>query len=204
MSTILLAHGYAMAPDQHWYPWLGEELSTAGHTVVVPPLPDAAAPDPDAWHKVLLAAADAAPADTVLVGHSLGGVSLLRLLQEHDTERHGAYRGLVLVASMAGEVGYDQLAGFFHPAFDWARIRAAAGTVRALHAADDPVTGAATPQHIMDFATRLGAEVIVTPDGGHFPTVGESRTELRHALELVRSLAEGRSHASGAERGDTK
>lgn len=188
MSTIVIAHGYAMAPALHWYPWLAERLAADGHLVEVPTLPDAAAPNPGAWHKTLTSATDAAPADTVLVGHSLGGVSLLRLLQQHDAAEHGAYRGVVLIASMAKEVGYDQLAGFFQPAFDWPGIRSAACAFRVLHAADDPVTGAATADHIMTFATRLGAEVTITPEGGHFPSVGESRTELSKGLRLIREL----------------
>lgn len=189
MSAILISHGYGMAPDQHWYPWLTEQLAADGHTVAVPTLPDPTDPDPEAWHKTLLAALEAAPADTVLVGHSLGGVSLLRLLQSHDTAAHGAFRGVVLVAAMAGEVGYDQLAGFFRPGFDWTGIRAAADAFRVLHAADDPVTGVATAEHIMTFATRLGAEVTVTPGGGHFPSTDQSCRELPHAVRLIRDLA---------------
>jgi len=59
-----------------------------GHTVRIPDLPDPSAPEPEAWLKTLGAAADPAEAgDTVLVGHSLGGVNVLRLLQQHDTDR---------------------------------------------------------------------------------------------------------------------
>jgi len=189
MSTIVIAHGYSMTPAQHWYPWLAEGLTADGHRVVVPPLPDPGAPDPDAWHKALLAATDAAPADTVLVGHSLGGISILRLLHQHDTAGLGAYRGALLVASMTKEVGFDHLVPFFRPAFDWPGIRAAARSRRVLHAADDPVTGAATPEHVMAFATDFGADVTLTPDGGHFPDREGTRTQLPYALDLVRALA---------------
>lgn len=126
--------------------------------------------------------------ETVLVGHSLGGVSVLRLLQEHDTEAEGAFAGVVFVASMSGEVGYDALAPFFSPEFDWARIRGAARGFRVLHAADDPVTGEKTSEHVMRFVTELGATARVTASGGHFPSTGVSLLELPDAVRLIREV----------------
>lgn len=188
MGKIVIAHGYGMSGGDHWYPYLSGELRAAGHEVRVPDFPDPEAPEAGAWLKALEEETGSRPADTVLVGHSLGGVNLLRLLQEHDTEAEGPYAGAVFVASMSGEVGYDALAGFFEPEFDWARIRAAARAFRVLHAADDPVTGARTGEHVMRFVTELGATATLTPSGGHFPSTGETRRELQEALRLVTEL----------------
>ncbi|WP_441245070.1 RBBP9/YdeN family alpha/beta hydrolase [Kitasatospora sp. McL0602] len=189
MSTVVVSHMLAGSGADIWYPALRAEFTAAGHHVVIPDLPDPQAPDADAWLKAITAVTDPAQApDTVLVGHSLGSVNLLRLLARHDTERFGPYAGLVLVAGMAKEVGYEPLAPFFAPAFDWARIRSAAPAVRVLHAADDPVTGAATPEHLMSFARDLGATVTLLPTGGHFPTTGTPLTELPQASRLVREL----------------
>ncbi|MEC3914390.1 RBBP9/YdeN family alpha/beta hydrolase [Nocardia sp. CDC160] len=185
MSTIVVSHGYAMTPGDHWYPYLRAELP--GDDVRVPALPEPANPIAADWLSALQKAVlEAPPADTVLVGHSLGGVNVLRLLESHDTEASGPFAGVVLVASMAGEVGYDALAPFFAGGFDWPRIRRSAKTFRILHAADDPVTAAATPDHIMKFVTELGATATVTPSGGHFPRTGETATELPEALRLIR------------------
>ncbi|MFD7321661.1 RBBP9/YdeN family alpha/beta hydrolase [Streptomyces sp. NPDC059875] len=186
MSTIIVSHGFGMNSEDHWYPYLRDELGAEGHEVRIPQLPDPQAPRPDAWLKTLTAETAASPAaDTVLVGHSLGGVNVLRLLEQHDAETEGPYAGVVLIASMAGEVGYDALAGFFEPDFDWQRIRRAAKTFRILHAADDPVTGAATSEHIMRFVTELGATATVAATGGHFPSTGASRLQLPEAIRLV-------------------
>ncbi|MFE3449210.1 alpha/beta hydrolase [Nonomuraea sp. NPDC059194] len=111
------------------------ELTARGHEVRVPQLPDPEAPQPEAWLKTL-AAEVADPADTVLVGHSIGGVNVLRLLEQHDS---AIFAGALLVATPAHEVGYDALAGFFAGGFDWARIRRAAAQIRVLVAVDDPV-----------------------------------------------------------------
>ncbi|MFE5797196.1 RBBP9/YdeN family alpha/beta hydrolase [Streptomyces sp. NPDC056503] len=186
MSTIVVSHGFGMSKDDHWYPYLATALTGAGHEVRIPQLPEPLAPRAGDWLEALAAeTAGTGPADTVLVGHSLGGVNVLRLLERHDTGTEGPYAGVLLVASMAREVGYDALAPFFEPGLDWARIRRAARTFAVLHAADDPVTGAATPEHLMTFATDLGATVTLTPGGGHFPSTGDTRTELPEALRLV-------------------
>ncbi|WP_035847670.1 RBBP9/YdeN family alpha/beta hydrolase [Kitasatospora azatica] len=189
MSKIIVVHGYRETTDENWYPYLQRELTALGHEVELLRLPDPAAPQPAGWLRAVLAETGRRRAgDTVLIGHSLGGVNLLRLLAQHDTEAEGPFAGVVLVASMAGEVGYQELAGFFQPAFDWPRIRRAAREFRVLHAVDDPVTGAATPEHIMRFVTELGATATVTPTGGHFPTSPAPLSELPEALRLVRSL----------------
>ncbi|MEU5216373.1 alpha/beta fold hydrolase [Streptomyces sp. NPDC020807] len=189
MSTIVVSHMLATTGDTLWYPSLRTALAPEGHEVRIPDLPDPETPRPEAWLKALVAEADPAAApDTVLVGHSLGGVNVLRLLQEHDTDTYGPYAGVVLVASMAKEVGYEALADFFEPGFDWGRIRRAVREVRVLHAVDDPVTGDATPEHLVSFARDLGATVTLTPEGGHFPTWGVELTELPQALRLVREV----------------
>ncbi|MEV6770621.1 alpha/beta fold hydrolase [Nocardia sp. NPDC051030] len=189
MSTIVISHGYAMSNDDHWYPYLREQLQASGDEVRIPQFPEPAAPVAADWLETLQKqVADLDPADTVLVAHSLGGVNLLNMLQRHDIEGRGPFAGVVFVASMAGEVGYDALAAFFENGFDWPRIRAAAKNFRVLHAADDPVTAAATPEHIMRFVTELGAIATVTPTGGHFPTTPDQRLELPEALRLVREV----------------
>jgi predicted alpha/beta hydrolase family esterase len=189
LATIVVSHMLATSSTGIWYPALREELTAEGHRVLIPDLPDPQAPEPRAWLKALTHAAEQGTAEgTVLVGHSLGGVNVLRLLQRHETERFGPYAGVVLVASMAKEVGYDALAGFFDPEFDWRRIRMATRATRVLHAVDDPVTGTATAEHIMTFARDLGAEVTLLPAGGHLPSAGDELTKLPPATRLVREL----------------
>lgn len=189
MGKIVIAHGYGMSAGEHWYSATGEEFAAEGHEVRIPNFPEPFAPEADAWLKELEAEAAGSPAgETVLVGHSLGGVNVLRLLQRHDTAAEGAFAGVVFVASMSGEVGYDALAPFFTPEFDWQRIRKAARGFRVLHAADDPVTGEKTGEHVLRFVRELGAQARVTASGGHFPSAGGSALELPDAVRLIREV----------------
>ncbi|GAA1969677.1 RBBP9/YdeN family alpha/beta hydrolase [Kitasatospora viridis] len=170
MSTVIVSHAITTTPDDLWYPHLKADLTADGRQVLVPALPDPNSPQPAAWAAGITGLTAAVePAETVLVGHSLGGVNLLRVLQQHDTERRGAFAGVVLVATMAHEVGYDPLKEFFDGDFDWQRIRAAAGRVRILVAADDPVLVPEPFEHVRTFVTELGATAVVLPEGGHLP-----------------------------------
>ncbi|WP_405132652.1 alpha/beta fold hydrolase [Nocardia sp. NBC_01388] len=181
MSTVVVSHEYASSPDQAWY----EHLATAlgAHDVRVPQMPNPEAPEPEPWLRAV-AAEVSAPADTVLVGHSLGGVNLLRLLQQHE----GApFAGVVLVASMAHEVGYEALAPFFDNGFDWPRIRNAAKQFRVLVAIDDPVLTPDPLDHVRLFTTHLGAKSLITPDGIHFSR-HQNRRELHEAVQMVQEL----------------
>ncbi|MFC9997795.1 RBBP9/YdeN family alpha/beta hydrolase [Nocardia sp. NPDC127526] len=181
MSTIVVSHEFASSPDQAWYGHLAAALGD--HDVRVPQMPDPEAPQPEPWLRAVTAEISD-PADTVLVGHSLGGVNLLRLLERHE----GApFAGVVLVASMAHEVGYDQLAGFFEGGFDWERIRKAAEQFRVLVAIDDPVLTPDPLEHVRLFAANLEAKAVVTPDGIHFSRL-QDRRELHEAVALVEEV----------------
>lgn len=187
MAGIVVSHGYRMTPEDHWYPHLADDLTkTHGHDVRVPPLPHPHRPRPEAWLKTLASHTHDLPApQTVLVGHSLGGIVTLRLLEQHDPTAHGPFAGAVLVASPATDAGYTELSPFYSPGFAWPRIRRAARAFHVLHAADDPVTGADTPAHVLTWIRDLHATATLTPAGGHFPSPGGTCPRLPEAVRLV-------------------
>ena len=171
MSKVVVSHAIEVDPDSVWYPQLRDDLVALGHQVEIVRLPDPQAPDADAWLAALTEATAAAPAsETVLVGHSLGGINTLRLLQRHAGERGSAFAGVVLVATMAHSVGYDALAGFFEPELEWAAIRRAARQFRVLIAVDDPVLTPDPIEHLRLLVTGLGATAVLKPSGGHLPS----------------------------------
>ena len=182
MSTIVVSHGLGAGPGSVWFPWFTAELEARGHQVVIPALPEPDGPDPLSWRQALAEAAQVAPAsDTVLVGHSIGGVNVLRMLEAHD----GVFAGAVLVSTAAREVGYDALAGFFSPPFDWERIRASAWRFRVLAAADDPVNIADPVMHVGVLVRELAATAVVLPDGGHLGAFPDDHIELPEAVRLA-------------------
>lgn len=187
MSTIVVSHGFQAREDSVWFPYFQAELQAAGHRVVIPNLPDPGAPDPSAWRRALAhAAAQAGPAgDTVLVGHSIGGVNVLRLLEEHDTTAAGPFAAAVLVSAASHEVGYEQLAGFFEGPFDWEQIRAAANRFGVLAAIDDPVNIPDPIEHVGELVRGLAATAVVLPTGGHLGAHHDDHIELPEAVRLT-------------------
>ncbi|NEW50079.1 hypothetical protein GV792_08430 [Nocardia cyriacigeorgica] len=194
MSTIVVSHGLNARSDSVWFPYLTEQLTALGHRTIVPNLPEPAAPDRDAWTKALAeAVAELGPAeDIILVGHSIGSVNVLRMLEQHDPATGGRFAGAVLVSTSAFEVGYDLLASFFDGPFDWARIRAAAGDFRLLSAIDDPVNAADPMEHIAQLVRGLDAAAVVLPTGEHLGNFAEDHIELPEAVALVRDIAAAR------------
>lgn len=182
MSTIVVSHGLGAGPDSVWFPWFAAELEARGHRVVIPALPEPDKPDPLAWRQALSRATDQAPsADTVLVGHSIGGVNVLRMLEAHD----GTFAGAVLVSTASHEVGYDMLAGFFSTPFDWDRIRAAAGYFAVLAAVDDPVNIPDPAEHVADLVRGLAATAVILPRGGHLGAFPDDHIQLPEAVRLT-------------------
>lgn len=186
MSRVAVSHSFGADERSIWFPDLRSRLETLGHTVRVPRLPDPAAPRPKAWLAAFAEAAEAGPAeDTVLVGHSIGSVNVLRFLEQHDPEAHGIFAGAVLVAAPTRDLGYEALTEFFATPFDWARIRRAAGAFRVLTAVDDPVLAPDPLAHVRTLVTELGATATVAPTGGHFGQTPGEHIELPEAARLV-------------------
>ncbi|MFJ4091758.1 alpha/beta fold hydrolase [Kitasatospora sp. NPDC089913] len=190
MSEIVVSHGYGAGDDSVWFPYLTEQLAAAGHRVTVPRLPDSAAPRLEPWRKTYGDAALAAgpTGSTVLVGHSIGGVNVLRFLEQHDPDTQGVFAGVLLVATSAHEVGYDALAEFFEGGFDWARIRRSARRFRVLQAMDDPVNRPDPTEHVRLLVEGLGATAVLTATGAHFGATPDDHVEVPEAVRLVTEL----------------
>ncbi|MEU8517898.1 alpha/beta fold hydrolase [Kitasatospora sp. NPDC048722] len=190
MGEIVVSHGYGASDDSVWFPYLTEQLAAVGHRVTVPRLPESDAPRREPWRKVYGEAVQAAgPAGaTVLVGHSIGAVNVLRFLEQYDPEVQGVFAGVVLVAGSAHEVGYDELAEFFEGGFDWARIRRTARGFRVLQAMDDPVNQPDPSEHVRLFVEGLGATGVLTATGGHFGATPDDHVEVPEAVRLVTEL----------------
>jgi predicted alpha/beta hydrolase family esterase len=185
MSTIVVSHSYGASDDSIWFPYFRTALESQGHRVEIPQLPASDAPRLKPWLTTLAErAGSAAPQDTVLVGHSIGGVNVLRLLEGHDVDRQGAFAGAVLVSTASHEVGYESLAEFFAEPFDWSRIRRAARQFRVLAAADDPLVPDPI-DHAKDFVINLGATAVITATGGHFGATPDDHIDLPEAVRLV-------------------
>jgi uncharacterized protein len=161
---VVIIHGAISKPEEHWFPWLADQVRGAGYNALVPrfPTPEGQAVLP--WLSVLDSSLNTLDPSTTLVGHSLGSALMLRAL-----ERPGpSVEASVFVSGFAGPIGnefFDSLnAPFFVEPFDWPAIRSRAGKVRLFAGSNDPFVPLSKGEEL---AARLDAELTVVPEGGH-------------------------------------
>ena len=77
---VYLIHGWQSKGDRGFRSWLKTGLEKMGHEVFAPDLPNADFPSPEKWlgflHKNIFISEE-----TVILGHSLGGLATLKFLQ---------------------------------------------------------------------------------------------------------------------------
>lgn len=79
--TFILVHGFEGRPDSNYFPALKKQLEEDGHTVITPDLPNHMEPHVDEQAKHILDTCDITE-DAVLLGHSLGGPVVFRVLEQ--------------------------------------------------------------------------------------------------------------------------
>lgn len=159
---IVVAHGYLAAPHKHWFPWLVDEYGA--DVVTVPALPHPKHPRIDAWIDTLGSAIGQVDDDTILIGHSLGSITTLRVLDA--LPQPWTLRGLILVAGFAQPLpNLPQLDPFTAQTVDVASIIAGA-RLRHVFGSDNDTTVA--PPLTAALARSLDAPLTIIPGGGHF------------------------------------
>ena len=78
-KRVLIIHGWESNSREHWFLAEKERLEKLGYEVVVPDMPNTLHPQKEEWVKVI---EDFNPDEnSILIGHSLGGVTILRYLE---------------------------------------------------------------------------------------------------------------------------
>lgn len=163
IGHVVLLHGYAETPDRAWFPWLHRRLEESGMRVWSPALPAPLRPDFRKWIKAVAGRARTWTPETVVIGHSLGAVLALRLLQTTVKER---VRAVILAgAPFASTLNIKALTQFFEHPVDWHRVRDMAETFVVIHAKNDPLVPF---DHALRYREALGAELVLAEAGGHY------------------------------------
>jgi uncharacterized protein len=174
---IILIHGKDTDPSQKWYPWLGEELKKRGHTFIAPALPNSSEPLMSEW---LLEIDKTNPDEsTVLIGHSRGGVAIMRWLERQAPERKIAK--LILVATNSGKwedkaIPNESNYGFYtKTGYDFDKIKSHCHNFVVFHSRDDQWVPFA---HGEANAKGLSAKFLRFDHYGHFGKMAASIPEL--------------------------
>jgi hypothetical protein len=120
--------------------------------------------------------------DWVLIGHSLGCPTILRLLESFDGSER--VRGVVLVAGFAKDLGIPAIADFTDKPFDWKKIRNRCGKFIVINSDDDPFIRLEEGERV---SKLLGAKLVVEHGAGHI-NEGSGFTNYPRLLEIINEL----------------
>lgn len=166
--NVFIFHGTEGYPEENWFPWLKDKVEDEGHRVFVPqfPSPPVVPAKIAEWFAVLRAYEKNIDENTILVGHSLGGVFALRVLEklEHPV------RAVFLVGAPIGIKplrNYERDSSFSGFHFDWEKIKSKAKYFVVFHSDTDPYVDL---ENGKELAKNLGVELSFVPNAGHFNT----------------------------------
>jgi predicted alpha/beta hydrolase family esterase len=179
---VVLLHGIMSAPGAHWQAWLSDVLSSRGHHVDSPALPEPDYPNRQNWLNAIRDVADQRhPEQLVLIGHSLGATSALDYIEQLDQP----IKAFISVAGFERDYGSD-LNGYFlrGHSVDFSKVRANVGTTFCIYGDDDPYV---TKEALHQLSDDLRVTPTVVTGGGHLNTEA-SFTTFPYLLDIVENL----------------
>ena len=132
------------------------------YKVYVPNLPGNYFPKKDEWLKVI---EDFKPNENwILIGHSLGGVMILKYLEIADKPIGKA----ILIATPFMAMHFGALDNFFEGGFNWENIKANCPSFEILNEDNDP---AVPIEHGQKYAQNLGGQLHTVSGYTHFHNI---------------------------------
>lgn len=153
-------------------------------TVLTPDFPDSENPKLGEWlAKTRSLVPRFEPSeDWILIGHSLGCPTILRLLEAFDEgERAGC---VIMVAGFAKDLGIPEIRNFVDKDFNWQKINKKAARFIIINSDNDPYIELEEAKRM---GKLLGAELVVEHGAGHI-NEGAGFIEYPHLLEIIRGL----------------
>lgn len=166
MFNFILIHGYKGSPDNLFFPWLTKKLEEKGCKVISPELPDPAHPDHKKWTRKIL---NILPknskelSQTILIGHSLGAVAALKVLEKLPPKKK--IKGVILIGAPFDKCGRDAIQNFFEKPLHFSKIQKQAKKIIVVISDDDHYVHMS---HGEMYANYLQAELIIETNQKHF------------------------------------
>ncbi len=166
MINVFIFHGTEGYPEENWFPWLKEKLESKGCNVIVPqfPTPPVVSAKISEWFDVLKNYDQYINENTILIGHSLGGVFALKVLEKL---KHPV-KAVFLTGTPIGVkpiLNYDRDNSFSGFDFDWQKIKNKSKHFNVFQSDNDPYVSLGNGEQL---AKELGVEITFIPNAGHF------------------------------------
>jgi len=166
MANIFIFHGTEGYPEENWFPWLKAKLEDKGIKVFVPhfPSPPIIPAKINEWFEVLKKYEEHISPNTILIGHSLGGVFALRVLEKLDHPIKAAFFTGTPIG-VRPILNYDRDKAFSGFDFNWQKVKSQAEHFEVFQSDDDPYVSLSNGEEL---ANKLGVELSFIPNAGHF------------------------------------
>lgn len=165
-TKVFIFHGTEGYPEENWFPWMKSELEAKDCEVIIPqfPSPPIVAAKISEWFDVLEDYMEGMGENTIIIGHSLGGVFTLRVLEKLKRPVKAAF----FVGTPIGVrpiLNYERDVAFSGFDFKWEVIKKNAEHFDVYQSDDDPYVGLDNGKEL---AQHLGVELSLVPNAGHF------------------------------------
>lgn len=178
-NKVVLIHGKNTDPDSKWYPWFRNEVESyyTNTLYTAPTLPKADNPYIHEWIQEIKSTQP--DQNTILVGHSRGGVAILRWLEQAPSHIH--VKKIILIATNSGFVqkmaipSESNLGFYTKEGYDFDAIKAHCSSFVVLHSKDDPWVPYSAG---VENAKNLHAKFLSFDDRKHFGTGIDTIPEL--------------------------
>jgi predicted alpha/beta hydrolase family esterase len=179
-QNAFIFHGTAGSPEGNWFPWLKTKLENQDIVTTVPRFPTPEGESLDAWLKVLKSQAQQINSASLLIGHSKGGMFLLKVLEQLVEPVDTA----VFVSAPIGVKPiryYEEDKLFSNFEFDWDKIRSKAKHFVVVHSDNDPYVSIENGRQL---AKELGIDLTFIPQAGHI----NSESGFTEFPQILKSL----------------
>lgn len=185
MANFLILHGTDATPESNWFLWLKGRLIGQGHTVWLPQLPGADAPNAETYTKFLLSSDDFTyDEQTIIVGHSSGSVEALYLLQH--LPKNVTIKASVLVSPFKDDLGWESLGGLFKTPYDLDSIKNHCKRFIYVYSDNDPYIPA---EHAEFLAKETGGKLVKFTGQGHFSTeLSPTYKQFPELLNIIQKI----------------
>lgn len=175
---ILPGNGVSDVFNTHWHGWLRGELTKLNLNVILENMPDWELARIDIWLSHIKDKFKA-DKDTIIIGHSTGGVATLRHLETNPL------MGAIVIGVNHTDLGYqeEKQSGYFDTPWQWEKIKANAKWLVQFCSQDDPYIPIKEPRFIHE---KLNSEYHEYTNRGHFGSEHTSVPKFPELIEVIK------------------
>ena len=184
-KKVVIIHCWDGTPDYCWYPWLKKNLELKGFFVKVPTMPETGLPKQKLWVQKMEKVIGQPSSNLILVGHSIGCITILRYLE--SLKEGQSIAGAVLIAGFISDLGFKELKNYFETPLNLEKVKSHCSKFVAIYSDNDPYVDL---KYGYEFKEKLGAKLIVKSKKGHFSGAVDDEKSCTKLPDVLNSVLE--------------